>query len=544
MLKRIMILTCAVVFLVVPFFTGCAKTGGNPPEVLVTPPPATPEPTPREPSFGGTLKLSMRPPKTLNPLLNEDVTVNNILRLVYEPLAVLDENQKPVSNLADFNFSSDGTSVTLTLKDGLQWSNGTAVTSKDVTFSIEMLKNAPDTVIYKKNVRNISSFTAPNTKTVNISFNQAFSGAPYLLCFPVISEAYYRNEKNPQSDKNMKPVGNGAFEFVSYENTRKMKLKATNNTTTAAKIPYIENVEVVVTPDFETDLNSFGEGIIDVVSSSVSDWGKYRSSQYSSVTEYVATYYDFIGFNFNNIALQSRNVRQAVAYAINKTEIVANIYLDHAVLTDTPVSPQSWLYEPGVATYDYAPEQAVWLLSADGYTLNDDGFMEKDVNSVKMPLSFRIAVNSENNERVKIANYLNTSLKAVGIQSEIISVPFDEYQKLLSTKAYDIFIGGFNLSVIPDLTFALHSSQVEGGNNFFAYKDDKMDILLSQAASQPAEIPYKKAMSELQKYIADELPCISLAFRKTAVLSSKRINGAIAPTVDNIFYSISDWYMD
>jgi peptide/nickel transport system substrate-binding protein len=484
----------------------------------------TPEPI--TPVNGGTLRVPMRPPKTLNPLLNEDASVDSVLKLLFEPLVTQDSSFTPVPNLASFNFASDGMSVTVTLREGLKWSDGLAITSDDIVFSLETLRNAPDTVVYKSSVRNISAaYTILDEKKVKLQFLQPYSGMAYEFCFPIIPKHYYENQTDPSGDINMTPVGNGLFVFDSYTSMKQMKLNF--NPDTYRKSPYFASVEAVIVPDQQSELNAFEQRLIDVVSAELAQWGRYRNNTDTNIDEYSTMYFDFIGFNFNNEILAKPEVREAVASAVSIPDMITDIYLEHASRAYTPVNPDSWLFEPEVAQYGFDLSLAENLFKSAGYN-----------NAAAL----RILVNSENDERVKIAGILSENLGKIGVGTTVESLQYDEYVNKLNGKDFDIFIGGFNLSAAPDLSFAFGSAN--GAENMFSYKDETMNALLASAFASAGGVAYQKAVSDLQKHIAKELPCVSLVFRKSAMLSDRRILGDKHPVMFNIYSDINQWFMN
>jgi len=104
----------------------------------------------------------------------------------------------------------------------------------------------------------------------------------------------------------------------------------------------------------------------------------------------------------------------------------------------------------------------------------------EDINGRK--LSFRLLTNSENEIRNKTANMIITNLKDVGI--EVVfqlnydgTSQWDIVREKLYNRDYDIVLLGWELSNAIDLSFALHSSQIENGNNFISYKNEKLDNL-------------------------------------------------------------------
>ena len=505
-------------------------------------PAATPAATVREtkPKAGGSLRLPMAAPKTLNPLLNTDPSVDAILRLLFEPLTVIDSEQRVAANLAAFEIAPDGLSITLTLRDGLTWSDGSPVTAQDIVFSVQMLKNAPEGAVYRPLAADMAGCTAADSRTAVLHLIQPFGGAAYLLCFPILPEAYYSGETDPGSDKNMKPLGNGLYTFVSYTTMQNMLLTA-NNRTFRPK-PYISEINAVITPDSETSLYSFDAGLTDAASAPLADWGKYRGAKETRATEYLTTYFDFIGFNFKNPLLQDLSVRQAVAYVVDTTDVVNNFYQGHAARALAPISPESWLYDPDVTQYAFNTDKATIALSDSGFTRNANGVLEKTADGQKFPASFRLLVNEENMERAKLADMLKKNLEQVGVSVTIESVPYDKYQQRLTDRDFDLFIGGFYLSPIPDLSFAFHSGDLYT-SNYFSYGDADLDALLDQAHSAANDDAFAAATKEVQRRIAEELPVISLVFRKSAVLTGSRVQGEIKPVVNDIYANINEWWV-
>ena len=94
---------------------------------------------------GGTLYLSMRNATTLNPLLNQDASVDTILKLIYMPLIKLDKNYKPSPSVAQsWSFDEGGTVLSLNLRNDIYWQNGTNLTADDVIYSLDTLSKTAD----------------------------------------------------------------------------------------------------------------------------------------------------------------------------------------------------------------------------------------------------------------------------------------------------------------------------------------------------------------------------------------------------------------
>ena len=105
-------------------------------------------------------------------------------------------------------------------------------------------------------------------------------------------------------------------------------------------------------------LYAFKQGLIDVIYTTETEWGKYTNDEASSSYEMVSPIYEFIGVNHNKVLFQNATIREALLYAINRQEMAHLFYLDHAVVTDTPISPVSYLYDRTLEIKNYDKEKA------------------------------------------------------------------------------------------------------------------------------------------------------------------------------------------
>jgi len=463
----------------------------------------------------GILRLSMRHPLTLNPLLNEDVTVAKILRLIYEPLLVFDENLRPASHLASIELSSDFSTATLTIRDDAIWSDGMPVTSDDLIFSIEVLRLAPDAVIYKRNVENIARVDRINTRSALITFERASVTAAYSLNFPIIPEHHFRNHVNIRSPRNMEPLGNGPYMLSSIVPIHSMILE--RNPHTFRRNPQINSIEVLFIPDAETKLHAFDQGVIDAIRLPFAEWVKHPSVTPAQPAEFPAMYFEFIGFNFARSIFNDQLARQAVAHAINADEAMNAEYLHHAVRAVSPIHPHSWMHDSNINGPAYDTARAAELFGTVGIT---------------EPLE--IVVNTEHIERVRIANHLAAGLVAAGQSATVIALPFEEYYARLTDGEFDLFLGSMQLGFVPDFAFMFQYGQLFGN-------DTVMEGLFANLNIASTESAYLQAVSQLKQGFVDRLPIISLGFRHSAVLTGTRVTQSRTPASDHVFIHVNEW---
>jgi len=454
-----------------------------------------------------TLRLSMRHPLTLNPLLNEDVTVARILRLIYEPLIILDENLNPVSHLAELEFTTDFTSALIVLRPDSFWSDGTPVTMADLVFSVEALRNAPQNAIYRNKVANIRHIRRISSRSAQIYFHHASVCVGVSLGFPIIPAHHFRNNMNAD------PIGNGSFVFEYHSPMRSIRL--TQNLSSFRPIAHFTDVEVIFLPDAQTELYAFDQGRIDAIYLPLTEWVRHHTVRHPGYEIFPAMYFEFIGFNFNS-EFSNINMRQGIAQVFDACDAIGAVYLHHAQRATTPFHPAG-IMAAEVEVLPHDPARARALLYAE---------------PLQRPII--IIANDDNPQRVSTARRLAAELNAIGVHTRAEILPYGEYFARLEEGGFDIFVGGMTLNYPPDI-------QIFFSGGMF------MDCELLKEAYEQArqlhfnEAQYLQALAEFQQTFTDRLPIISLAFRHSAVLTNQRIMQNVAPATGNVLGWVNEW---
>lgn len=536
MKKKIALIITFVMF-VVSVFSGCSSSDEN---VENTDNTTNTEAQTNTENYekGNEIVLSMRTTQNLNPLTNEDESVDNILKIMFEPLIAIDSTGKPQPAVAEsWTYSEDGSVLSIKIKDNLYWHNGSKITADDVVFSINTIKGASENSVYKNCVSNIASCTKTGELTVNINFTGLYSGNIYYLTFPIISSAYYGSGN--MADKNLTPLGNSAYAFKSFTPAKELRLVKSDNS--FGKAAATDEICVNITPDKDTDLYSFDQGILDVIAADVTEMGKYDSTGDRQISEYSTNYIDYIGFNWNRSIFQDKNVRKAIAFAVPKESILESVYLSHGQVANTIVNPSSWLYEDEVEKYEYNLDESKTLLNDSGWIDSDgDNVRDKTTNELKEVLKFNILVNEENEERKQIAVRLCEEFRAIGISATVEAVPFTDYQERLLNNDFDMYVGGIKQNVVPDFTYLLGTG---GSMNYTGYSSEQTDLFLHSCRSALTDETMKTSFSSLQKYVAEEVVYIPVAYRNSAIFANRRVNGELSATEINVFQNAYKWYI-
>lgn len=477
------------------------------------------------PEYGGTLKMSMRMPKSLNPLINEDVTVDKVLKIIFEPLFKNDEKGKIVPNIAESWYFFNDT-LTIKIKDGLKWHDGSPISANDVIFSLDTIKAQGDKTLYKDALANISSYSNVGN-IITIKLSKPYYYSLYNLRIPVISAGYYSGNNAAEGGRNMLPMGSGSFKFSSYQLSHELVLEKCDGINGS---PYIDKISAIITDDRETDLYAFEQSVTEVVQSDVSEWGKFGTGKEINITEFDTHDFEFLGFNLKNPALSSLNMRQIIFQCIPLDELVESVYLNHGVKSPLPINPDMWYCSENISYPEYDLSAAAKAVESLGYTKDN--------------LKFSILVNSENKARCEAAAIIADRLNQAGFDITVNKQSFETYQNLLKADNFDMFIGGVRLSDFGDLRPFLSSAAITSGINLCNYSNTQTDALLAKSESADSDETFKAAQEELQKFLGREIPCVGICFKYSAVLTNKNINGFKNPTAYNIYNDIQKWYIN
>jgi peptide/nickel transport system substrate-binding protein len=511
MLNRKYVKSFFMLLIFVLLITGCASNVGQEEQ------PDLQEPEENaEPASGGTLKLSVTSFNTLNPLYNNNAALFQLHHLVYESLVTFDQKMDIQPLLAEsWEISEDSQSIDFVLKKGITWHDGIPFSAEDVIFTVNLIKGNMKEIqnpsIFKTSLQQISDIREIEAGVIRVTFSRAIGNGLEVMTFPILPKHLFTN--NLTNIEEFPMIGTGPYQLKEYESMRKIVLEKNNQYW--KKKPFIDEIEVMVVPDAEAQLSLFENGELDLAQPIAIDWAKYVDDKNVNVYEYVSNHYELLGFNFKNKMMQDINLRKAIAYSIDRHELVKNIYLNHGTVTDAPINPSSWLFDEDSIQYGYDISEANKILEESGYTMNSSSQIRTDENNIS--LKFRLITNKDNIIREKTAYFIQNELSKAGIEIEVQLLEWEEFQQRVNKGNFDLILAGWELSIIPDLSFAFHSSQI-GKTNFISFQDEAMDELLESIFTIGNRMEKQNQYKNLQNYIAQEVPYVSLLFKNGSIL--------------------------
>ncbi|SHG99808.1 ABC transporter substrate-binding protein [Tepidibacter thalassicus] len=474
------------------------------------------------PKEGGKISISVVEFKTLNPLLNKEKSLDYALKLVYDSLFTLDENYNVVPKLVDsYSFSPDGTILNINLKKDIIWHDGVKLTSRDVKFTVDLLKSLNQSPYYTL-VSNIYSVEILSDTSFNIVFLKPYSFSLENLLFPILPNHKLNGLgiNDIKLDEN-NLIGSGMYKIQKYEKRKYIELVKNENY--YDKKPYINEIKMVIVPDKQAQESMLISLETDICQIDQIISGKFPAKRFDT-QKYRGQNYEFLALNFNNEYIKDLNLRKALAYVIDREKILKEVYLKKGEIVEFPLNSNSKYYNKNIKNYSYNLEKAREYL-------NKTQFQD---------IKFTLIVDQTNFERLKTAYIIKEQLQNLNIKLEVLELSWEEILNRLSVGDYDMVLLGWKLPVVPDPTFALYPNNV---TNFTNYVDPNMDILVHKLLNSVKEEDKIKNYYELQKYVKENLPFISLLIRDENLVFNNKIKGKLNSNNFNIYNGIENIFV-
>ncbi len=394
----------------------------------------------------------------------------------------------------------------VTLKNGLVFSDGTPISAYDVQYSYRQAVYWGETA-YSDCFENVGGCVVLDDLTVRFYLYRTDAMFPNNLTFPVLKSGSAKD-----------PIGCGRFYLA------KDKVLKPNRLWYGGDIGRIDKIVLVEQPDRETSFYSMKTGSLDYLfveaDEEITDGG--GSVHYVDMPNLL-----YLGLNDSRSRLSDSRFRRLLEAAIDREELLGNVYFDRAQPTDLPF-PASW-EKLGERQTDFGGDFGLVqvLLSDLGLDNRDE---EGYIIMGSRRVSLDILVNSENPTKVKLAEELQKMLNAIGFDVAVDAVDFASYQARLAAGDYDIYLGEIRLRDDLDLSVLLRELN---------YLTAEESVLAADYYDE-----WQVGRAELDSFIQQfeaSMPLIPLGTRSGILYYDRDIYYELHATASDIFYNIQNW---
>ncbi|MCK5876203.1 MAG: ABC transporter substrate-binding protein [Candidatus Marithrix sp.] len=441
-------------------------------------------------------------PISLDPRFATDATSSRINRLLYRRLVDFDASLRPIPDLATWKLLTP-THYRFTLgNEGREFHNGMRLTAHDIKATYEYILDIDNASPHRGSLNLIKQINVQNDDIVDFILDKADILFPGRLGVGIIPAELIKK----QHAFNKLPIGSGKLKLLDWPQSGHLFL------TRQSDGQVIEFLEV---KDPLVRALKLVRGEIDIIQNDLSPelltWLGQRSE--INIVKRKGSNFSYFAFNMQDPITKQFAVREAIAYAINREEIIRYVLGNAARPANSfLLSSDHWAGYSGPPKYQYNPVKAKALLKQIG---------------IKKPL--KISYKTSNNAvRIRIATVIKQQLSEVGIDMDLRTYDWGTFYgdvKAGRFQAYSLAWVGIKMPDIFRYVFHSDSIPANGGANRGLLNNSNIDRLIEQA-EQAVDLKTGAVLYRaLQKEFFKELPYIPLWYEDHVLVTNKKIKG-------------------
>lgn len=531
-------------------------------------PAAEEEPPQREQEAALPFALGYYDGLGLNPYTCDNAQNQSLMGLLYEPLFELDQSftaqpvlaesitakprteQRVISSKKDKKTVEQGeteekaktqnvdvTDVTVTLRKGAKFSDGTRVCASDVVASLE--RAAAKGSVYRSRLGSIQNLSAHGKSQVSFTIDSGAQSAAELLDVPIVKSG---------SADSLFPVGSGPYTVVLNKKGRPVRLNASESwwrlgeeyqvalskgvnaeaggegvITKTIALP-LQRIRLYTASDSDELIFGFTSGAVTAVSSRLTSSEALRYTGSYDVTDYPTSDLLYLGCNTAKGPCQDQKLRSAIYRSVNRARIVERMMAGHALEARLPVPEGSGLWD-----------EALWTELA--YDLDTAQQLCKDTGVTS---ELTLIVNSESEFKAAVAREAAKELETAGLNVRCKQLSWKEYKAALAAGDYDLCLG----EVVLRPNFDLSDLIAPGGSlNFDKYQSDALTAA-ERTYRRSGRDTRGEAARQLFTLLSQEAPVVPVCFRCDCLLSRSGVVARSSATQSNLFHALWDWTLD
>jgi peptide/nickel transport system substrate-binding protein len=508
------------------------------------------------PAAGGTVTEGMiGAPVYLNPLLSDANPVDRELTsLIFDGLTRYNEAGMLEPALAEsWQVAEDGHSLQFTLREGLTWHDGQPVTANDVAFTYGLVQDeafAGPTALHR--LWQAVTINVLDERTIEFVLDEPYS--PFLEAttrgiLPAHRWQGVTAAALPDNVLNRNPIGTGPFAVeAEQEWQRTRRLRLTPHPDHWRQGTQVAGLEFRFYPDEETLLQAFESGEIYAINS-VTPSLLPQVAALPNVRLFSAptNLYTTLFFNLTseaNPAWLPVEMRQALAYGLDRDLLVDEALSGQGVVLDGPYLPASWAYNPNLLTpYATSVVTATNLLAGNGWNLPEGGTIRQREGE---SLTLQLLVLDTPTQRL-LAEAIGEQWSALGIGVQLsLANGLPELRQQLAGRQFDVALVDVRPPRDPDLYDFWSQEAIIRGQNFAGWNNRRASEALEQARQtwgQPSRRPFYDTF--LRLYDTD-LPALTLFQHVYVYGLSSAVNEAEIGRIHHPrdrYKTMADWFL-
>ncbi|MEW5907979.1 MAG: peptide ABC transporter substrate-binding protein [Patescibacteria group bacterium] len=495
-------------------------------------------------------------PRSLNPLLAISDADRDMASLIYSGLMRSDNKGGLMLDLTEkYEISEDGLEYTFTLKPDLEWSDGEKLTSDDIVFTIQQ---TTDPILKSPRRASWEGVDVVKIDDCTVKFILQKPYAPFLenTTIGIMPKHLWKDassELMALSDLNIKSIGSGPFKIKDVNRDSSGIITSYTlipNAKFALGKPYIKKLVVKFFSSETKMIDAFRKGEINSLGAVPPQIINELQLKDSKLKVFSLPRVFGLFFNQNNSKIfTQKEVHDALTTGTNREKIVQEVLKGFGIELNNAIPPGSFGALEDNEKNEFSLEKAKSILEKNGWSLNENGIMEKKIK--KETITFEFSISTSNIPELKqVAEILKSTWEQLGAKIDIKVFEIgDLNQNVIRPRKYDALLFGEIVGRDPDPFVFWHSSQRnDPGLNIALYTNPSVDKILEKARTVSDENERKDLYKKFQEEMKRDLPAVFLYSPYYIYIVPRELKGIdeeISTTIPSERFSqIYKWYMD
>ncbi len=445
------------------------------------------------------------------------------------------------------------------LRPEAKWDDGSPITSDDVQFTLSAILDESNDIATRDGYKEIKdgklTDVSADKKSFVIEYKQPFAAWMNVFAVtPILKKAYLEGEDFNTALNDTLPFASGPFKFKEWN--RKTSLTLARNENYWGQKAHLDEVTFKFILDSGAELRSLqgDEAQIAFPKAQTDTLGELERMPDVDFQNDAGLVWQHISFNNQNPMLSSKEVRQALAYMMDRKIIVERIAKPSnpnvGVLQNVFYVPTQPEYRPAFDVYKQDYNKASELLKSAGFSKGSTGVWEKGGK----PLELKISTTGGDKARELIESILVEQFSKGGVKLTTNNYPGTQLFAPVKACQYDLALYAYQTNPDPidgnsvfsgDAITCPGPNQAQGGQNQTGYNNPKVTALLNQANGELNQQKRADLYNEANAIIAGDAPVIPL-FQQSLILAfNTRVHGLKNnPTSAGPTWNTQDWWIE
>ncbi|HEV8339131.1 MAG TPA: peptide ABC transporter substrate-binding protein [bacterium] len=421
--------------------------------------------------------------------------------------------------------------VTWKIKKGYTWHDGKPVTAQDWIWAWRVNLNPDFPTAGRDVAQRVLNILAPNAYTLVVKWKSKYAFANHSVAGSSIMPKHATERQfraNPSKfdqgawGNGVPTVGNGPYVLKEWQKGSSITLEAYPKW--IGEKPAVQRIVFRFISDTNTLIANVLSGAADATDETAIPFVQgleleqrvQREGRKDIILEAKpGLVWEHIDLNVDNEHLKDKRVRQALLYAINRDELVQQLFQGKQPVSHSWLPEKHYAYNKNIKKYAFDQARARALLAEAGYTAGSDGVLQKGGRR----LAFTFMTTAGNRTRESVQQILQTQWKAVGVQVTISNQPARVYfGDTLPSRKFEMAMYAWVFGPEADCE-GLYTGDTlpPDGQNYPGYKNDEVTKICHAVPAELDEAARVKMLARMQEIFMEDVPVIPLYLRSDYV---------------------------